>query len=297
MSDWDKEQLQNEMRRRFWRKWNKERSRVVIGRTMTVSALAQGIGIDVGTVLSVLQRLSYHTVQSGADEIGEAVVNDFLDRLAREAAGQSPSVAEPTAPRQVEHREAVRFDGMSLRISDKLAAALLMTPHRPDAKPIGEKFSVVVSPPLGPLATIRIVGDEWKAYTASGAEHFVDDAAPILRNIGFGACDLLANQKGKRASVRYEDDGSPLPVRRLKPTHEIKVTVGADLRPLAIEILEGKKTFEVATTEAIFVRGHWVNQPCGEGARQRKHVWRQPHYRGKGQRGGRAYELATDGAK
>lgn len=142
------------------------------------------------------------------------------------------------------------------------------------------------------MALIRMVGDKWSAHGDSGDELDLDDArVPVLRNIAFGACDLLAtpHETGKRRVV--EGPTGDLPVKLIRPTHRITVEVGADFRPLVIEIIEGKRCYETTTTEAIFVRGHWTHQPCGPARSERKLIWRQPHYRGRGAKGGRTYEL------
>jgi hypothetical protein len=194
----------------------------------------------------------------------------------------------------VKSRAAPAFDGMSIEIDDRVAAELLFTPHRPGAKPIGEKFNILIRPPLGRLALVRVVGADWRAIDERGERLELDDLRePALRNIAFGACDLLAAQKECSPHQLYVDDGKPLPVKLIKPTHRIRVHVGIDLREQAIQVLEGEKTFEVVTSEAIFVRGHWVNQRCGAGGAERKHIWRRPHFRGRGSKSGRAYEMVV----
>ena len=207
----------------------------------------------------------------------------------------STNIGLPKRYAEEEKRAEPRFSGMCLQISDKLAAALALTPHRPDAKPIGEEFSVQISPQLGPMALIRMVGDKWSAHAADGSELDLDDArVPVLRNIAFGACDLLAGESGGGPTRIVEEADEALPVKLIRPTHLIKVKVGADFRELVVEIIEGKRSYETTTTEAIFVRGHWVRQPCGDGRRERKLTWRQPHYRGRGAKGGRTYELEVN---
>lgn len=241
----------------------------------------------------VEKRLRRYSTEKPSDD-AEDEGNEPADEIRAPFLSNEPVPLKPQAKIRDED-VAPMFSGMAIRIGDNLAARLALTPHRPDAKPIGEAFSVLIVKPLGPLALIRMVGTDWKAYGESGQELDLDDARePVLRNIGYGACDLLAEQREPKPTVHREEPKDALPVKLIKPTHEIDVELGADFREIVIEILEGKRQYETATTEAIFVRGHWTHQPCGEGGSQRKLIWRQPHYRGKGQRGGRTYELKQE---
>jgi hypothetical protein len=158
---------------------------------------------------------------------------------------------------------------------------------------VGDRFEVLLDPPLGPLASIRIVGDDWSARGRLSEPLDMRDARmPVLRNIAFGACDLLAEQRQERSPVRYFDDGAEPQTKKLKPTHHIKVKIGLDLRKVVVDILEGRKTFKAAMNEAIFVRGHWVRQPCGPESSERGRMWRRPHHRGRGPHHARTYELS-----
>lgn len=224
-------------------------------------------------------------------EAQEKRARDAAKTPAAPAAARKPvpeAKPEP-APSPTEGDDLVPSD-MRLLISDKLAAALALTPHRENAKPLGDLFEVVIEPALGPMSRIRLVHEEWTAHGRDDAELDLDDArVPVLRNIAFGACDLLADSGGTSPLRVVEPSDKPLPIKTIQPSRHIRVEVNADLRPIVIDILEGKRQYETATGEAIFVRGHWTHQPCGEGGRERRVIWRQPHYRGKGHRGGRTY--------
>jgi hypothetical protein len=301
---WDLEQDAARRRREAVKARDRWVSKVTAGPLVTVREAAERNGIEVWRALKVLQSGNYAGVTGPDDQIGE-VAQEYLASKVGPAHNSSPIDIKPSAIKAKGRRllpywedgagnsqQGPRFSGMALQVSDKLAAALALTPHRPDAKPIGEEFSVAIAPKLGPMALIRMVGSKWSAHDENGDELDLDDArVPVLRNIAFGACDLLAtpHETGKRRIVEEPDEA--LPVKLIKPTHCIKVEVGADFRPLVIEIIEGKRSYETATTEAIFVRGHWTHQPCGPARSERKLIWRQPHYRGRGARGGRTYEL------
>jgi hypothetical protein len=227
--------------------------------------------------------------------IAEEVEADRLYRLQTAQkrlhhVAKAPAPSPRGMPRSLSRTDAPTPSERRLIISDKLAAALALTPHRENASPLGDLFEVVIDPALGPMGSIRLVHDDWTAYGTDGNEVDLDDARiPVLRNVAFGACDLLADSGGGAPSRVVEPSDKPLPLKLIRPSQHIRVPVNTDLRALVIEILEGNRQYETVTAEAIFVRGHWTHQPCGDGARERKVIWRQPHYRGKGHRGGRSY--------
>jgi hypothetical protein len=142
---------------------------------------------------------------------------------------------------------------MTIRLNDRLAASLALTPEHPNAKPLGMAFNVSINPPLGPLASIRVAGDgNLKSFKENGTSLDLADASgPVLRNIAFGACELLAGTHEHRDPKRYVDDGRVLPVRQIEPSCHLRVNVGADLRSIVVEILEGKKSYEIAFKEGM----------------------------------------------
>jgi hypothetical protein len=202
------------------------------------------------------------------------------EAVGREVVMRAPAVAPVPRDQRAVSASTRPGDRHTIVISDKLAASLALTPAEwAEAMPLGNAFLVRVSPALGSLACIEVSGEQFVPMDASGAR-LSGDAPVMAKNIAIGACELLAHERGS-GELRGDGDGAELPKKLVGPTRHIKVQSGADFRSIALSVLTGERSYELVFKDGVFVRGHWVSQRCGAGGRERKRVWRRPHWRGK----------------
>lgn len=70
----------------------------------------------------------------------------------------------------------------------------------------------------------------------------------------------------------------PPPVRTVRPPADVVVT--REMREAAIRVVSADGIGGIRRAMAHFVRGHWRNQPVGEGRKDVRRTWVKPHKRG-----------------
>lgn len=107
-----------------------------------------------------------------------------------------------------------------------------------------------------------------KSYGVTAALRFVSNVVAYLNeNPG----EVTSCEAEARHCRRNE-----LPL--LRPPGDVSVT--ADLKTAAQRAAQADSLGGLKRAMAHFVRGHWRNQPCGEGRQEIRRTWVRPHKRG-----------------
>lgn len=100
----------------------------------------------------------------------------------------------------------------------------------------------------------------------------------IALRIAFNALRYINEYPDRVESPRPRRDGSVGPNRTIRPPRD--VTVDREFRLRAAQLVRSDSFSGARRALAHIVRGHWRNQPVGEGRKGRKLTWVRPHMRG-----------------